>query len=68
MESIIKNFIEKHSQWSEKIIVLRDLLIECGLTETYKWSAPVYTINNKNIISIGAFKNHYGLWFFNRFF
>lgn len=26
--------------------------------------ANIYTINNKNVVSIGAFKSHCGIWFF----
>ena len=36
----------------------------CGLEENFKWSLPTYTWNEKNIASIGKFKQHYGLWFF----
>jgi uncharacterized protein YdeI (YjbR/CyaY-like superfamily) len=30
--------------------------------------APVYTIDGKNVLGIMAFKNHFGLWFFNGVF
>ncbi|MBT8321646.1 MAG: YdeI/OmpD-associated family protein, partial [Eudoraea sp.] len=29
---------------------------------------PVYSINNKNVLGIMAFKNHFGIWFFNGVF
>jgi len=48
----------------EILIVLRELLLTTELTETVKWGAPVYTINNKNVIGIGAFKSYTGLWFY----
>ena len=38
------------------------------MEETVKWSAPVYTVNGKNVIGLGAFKNHFGIWFFNGVF
>jgi len=31
--------------------------------ETVKWNMPVYTINKKNVVAVGAFKNHVALWF-----
>lgn len=43
---------------------LRELLNSTILTETIKWGGPVYTLNGKNLIGIGAFKNHSALWFF----
>ena len=33
--------------------------------ETFKWNGPVYTIDDKNVFGIMAFKNHFGIWFFN---
>ena len=43
-------------------------MLSTELVETLKWSAPVYTINGKNVIGLGAFKNHFGVWFFNGVF
>jgi len=34
------------------------------MTETIKWSAPVYTFEGKNLVGLGAFKSYVGLWFF----
>jgi len=49
----------------EILIVLRDLIGLTELTETVKWGVPVYTINDKNVVGIAAFKLHVGLWFYN---
>lgn len=38
------------------------------MKETLKWSAPVYTLNGKNVVGLGAFKQHFGIWFFNGVF
>ena len=43
---------------------MRELLTSTELQEEIKWGAPVYTLDNKNIVGIGAFKNHCSLWFF----
>jgi uncharacterized protein YdeI (YjbR/CyaY-like superfamily) len=48
----------------EILVLLRELLLTTELTETVKWGIPVYTINNKNVIGIGAFKSYTGLWFY----
>lgn len=64
----VEEYIETHTKWSKALIKLREILLKTELTETLKWSAPTYTLNNKNVLAIGAFKNYFGLWFFNGVF
>jgi len=45
-------------------IPLREMLLSYNLSKTIKWGSPVYMKDGKNLIGIAAFKNHYGLWFF----
>ena len=54
----------KVHQWREILIALRQIVLECGLTEELKWSMPVYTFQNKNIVMISAFKEYCSLNFF----
>lgn len=64
----VKNFedyIEKHPQWENELRQLREVILLTNLEETIKWGAPTYTLKNKNVVSLGSFKNHYALWFFN---
>ncbi len=44
---------------------LHEMILTTELEPAIKWGGPVYTLNGKNVVGIGAFKNHYGLWFFN---
>lgn len=60
----VENYISKHSKWTNTLRQLRDLLLSTELIEEIKWGAPVYSINGKNVVGIGAFKNHCALWFF----
>ena len=64
----VEEYIENHEQWKEALVLLRDIILVTKLVETLKWNAPVYTINDKNVIGIGAFKHHFGIWFFNGVF
>lgn len=64
----VEEYIEEHAHFSEALSLLRDVINTTELIETVKWSAPVYTINNKNVLCLGAFKNHFGIWFFNGVF
>lgn len=47
------------------VALLRDLARKTQATETFKWNAPVYTIDGKNVFWISRFKNHFSLGFFN---
>lgn len=58
-------YFEKDQPFKEEIAILREIALATELEETLKWGAPVYTIQNKNVLGIMAFKNHFGLWFFN---
>ncbi|SDL77142.1 Uncharacterized conserved protein YdeI, YjbR/CyaY-like superfamily, DUF1801 family [Salinimicrobium catena] len=60
----VAEYIEKHPQWEEEIASLREMLLSTELEEAIKWGGPVYTLNGKNVVGIGAFKNHCALWFF----
>lgn len=64
----VDEYIELHSHYGEALKTLRQLITSTELEETLKWSAPVYTLNGKNVLGIGAFKNHFCIWFFNGVF
>ncbi len=57
-------FIANFPEWESALNKLRSLLSTTDLVETIKWGAPVYTIDGKNVIGLGAFKSYVGLWFF----
>jgi uncharacterized protein YdeI (YjbR/CyaY-like superfamily) len=54
----------KVHQWNEILEALRQIILECGLEEEFKWSHPCYTANKKNIAVLGAFKEYASLNFF----
>ena len=60
----VDQYINAHTAWTVQLKLLRKLLNSFPLTETIKWGTPVYTLEGKNLIGIGAFKNHYALWLF----
>lgn len=62
--SSVEEYIEEHSKWSELLVQLRAILLKTPLEESIKWNSPVYALNGKNVIGLGAFKNHAGIWFF----
>ena len=64
----VEEYIEDNTNYSEALALLRSIFLSTELEETIKWSFPVYTLKNKNVVSLGAFKNHFGIWFFNGVF
>lgn len=64
----VEEYIESHEQWVEALTILRNIINSTEMEETLKWSSPVYTINGKNVLGLGAFNHHFGLWFFNGVF
>ena len=54
----------KVHNWVSELKALRTIVLDCGLTEELKWSVPVYTYNNKNIVIVSAFKEYCSLSFF----
>lgn len=60
----LKDFFFEEHKFKYSVGRLRDIVLETGLYETFKWNFPTYTLNNKNVVAIGKFKNHFGIWFF----
>lgn len=55
---------EKCQDFSRPICTqLREIYLEQGLIEEFKWSAPCYS-HQGLVCSLGAFKKHVGSWFF----
>ncbi|HMK06622.1 MAG TPA: DUF1801 domain-containing protein [Flavobacterium sp.] len=63
-----KNTWNKVNDWAEELDLLRSIINKTELAETVKWGGPVFTVNGKNIIGIGGFKNYFTIWFFNGVF
>ncbi|MGB5418599.1 YdeI/OmpD-associated family protein [Algibacter sp.] len=64
----VEEYIEEHQNFSKALGILRDIINSTEVEETVKWNAPVYSVNGKNVLGLGAFKNHFGIWFFNGVF
>ena len=59
----VNRYIEKSRKWKEETIVLREICLECGLEEDFKWMHPCYTFQGKNIVLIHGFKDYCALLF-----
>jgi len=58
MNPKVDEFLEKANNWREEMTALREIVLECGLTEELKWRQPCYNFNGSNILIISAFKDH----------
>lgn len=65
MSKTVEEYLTKHPEYEKELSLLRKIILKTELVETVKWGIPTYTINNKNVVGIGAFKSYVGLWFFN---
>lgn len=64
----VEEYIETNNHWQDALELLRSIVLKTELNEAVKWSAPVYDLNGKNVLGIGAFKHHFCIWFFNGVF
>jgi uncharacterized protein YdeI (YjbR/CyaY-like superfamily) len=56
-------FFSNAKQWQEEYKKLRMIILDCGLTEEYKWMHPCYTFQERNIVLIHGFKEYCAILF-----
>ena len=54
----------KVNNWRSELEHLRQIVLECGLTEELKWRQPCYIYEGSNILLIAAFKEYCIISFF----
>ncbi|GAB2715977.1 YdeI family protein [Paenibacillus thermoaerophilus] len=64
MNPKVDEFLSKAKKWKEEYEKLRNIVLDCGLTEELKWMHPCYTFQKKNIVLIHGFKEYCALLFF----
>lgn len=57
-------FLSKAKKWQDEMTLLREMVLECKLTEDFKWMHPCYTLDNANIVLVHGFKEYCALLFF----
>jgi len=57
-------FFTRATAWQEEFEKLRNVVLDCGLTEELKWGCPCYTFEKRNIVLIHGFKEYCALLFF----
>lgn len=63
MNPKVDEFLGKAKKWQEEYETLRNIVLDCDLTEEFKWMHPCYTFEKKNIVLIHGFKEYCALLF-----
>jgi uncharacterized protein YdeI (YjbR/CyaY-like superfamily) len=63
MNPKVDAYLSKATKWKEEYKKLRNIFLDCELTEEFKWMHPCYTFQNKNIVLIHGFKEYCALLF-----
>lgn len=56
-------YFEKEERWHEEVKKLREIILDCDLTEELKWGVPCYTYHKNNIVLIHVFKEYCAVLF-----
>lgn len=59
----VDEYLGKANKWKKEYEKLRNIVLDCELTEEFKWMHPCYTFQNKNIVLIHGFKEYCALLF-----
>lgn len=59
----VDEYLSKATKWKEEYEKLRNIVLDCELTEEFKWMHPCYTFEKKNIVLIHGFKEYCALLF-----
>lgn len=54
----VDEYISKSKKWKGEYEKLRNIVLDCELTEEFKWMHPCYTYEKKNIVLIHGFKEY----------
>ena len=57
-------YFSKTKKWHEEIEQLRNIVLDCMLTEELKWGVPCYMFEESNIVLIHVFKEYAAILFF----
>lgn len=63
MNPKVDEFLTKAKKWKEEYETLRKIVLDCELTEDFKWLNPCYTFEKKNIVLMHGFKEYCALLF-----
>ncbi len=63
MNPKVDEFLSTAEKWQAEFEKLRAIVLDCGLTEEFKWGKPCYTFEKSNVVLIHGFKEYCALLF-----
>ena len=63
MNKEVDKYLNGLEKWKVELTKLREIILECGLNEDFKWMHPSYSDNGKNIVLIHEFKDYCAVLF-----
>ncbi|ANF47339.1 hypothetical protein AZK53_17140 [Priestia megaterium] len=63
MNPKVDEFLSEAKKWKEEYESLRKIVLDCELTEDFKWVNPCYTFEKKNVVLMHGFKEYCALLF-----
>ncbi len=64
MNPKVDEFIQNSGKWQQEFEKLREIILDCALSEELKWGNPCYADEKRNIVLMHAFKDYCALLFF----
>lgn len=64
MNPKVDEYFSKLDKWQKELEKLREVLLDCMLTEDLKWHSPCYSYQKSNVCIIGGLKDYCVLSFF----
>ena len=64
MNNKVDDFILNAKNWQKEYRLLRQIVLECHLTEQLKWGVPCYVYQKGNVLLIHGFKEYVAINFF----
>jgi uncharacterized protein YdeI (YjbR/CyaY-like superfamily) len=63
MNPKVDAFLAREKKWQEEFKKLRQIILDCKLTEELKWGQPCYALEGNNIVLMHGFKEYCALLF-----
>ena len=63
MNPKVDAFLAKEKKWQEEFKKLKQIILDCRLTEELKWGQPCYALEGTNIVLMHGFKEYCALLF-----
>lgn len=60
----VDDYLSRRKNWKKEESKLRQITLDCGLEEGFKWKHPCYTYNGNNVVLIHGFKEYCAVLFF----